>query len=258
MIGHSRIRSAVKAAGIHLGLSALVAVGVAAVVFGVWFPYPFRALSGGQHLFWIVIGVDVVCGPLLTCVLFNPAKSRRELTLDLSLIALVQLAALLYGLHSASLARPVIMAFETDRLVAVSAAEINTGDLPQALPDFRALSWTGPVLVGTRGPKDGDETLKSIDMSIQGVGPSARPGWWQSYETSRPVVQQRMKKLDVRRAKLPQDKQVTVDEAAKKTGLSVDQLYYLPLVSQKQLDTWIALLDAEGTIKGYAPIDGFE
>jgi len=57
---------------------------------------------------------------------------------------------------------------------------------------------------------------------------------------------------------LPQDKQVTVDEAAKKTGLPVDQLYYLPLVSQKQLDTWIALLDAEGTIKGYAPIDGFE
>ena len=257
MIGHSRIRSAVKAASIHLGLSALVAVGVAAVVLGVWFPHPFRALSGGQHLFWITVGVDVVCGPLLTSVLFNPAKSRRELTLDLSLVTLVQLAALLYGLHSISLARPVILAFETDRLVAVSAAEINASDLPQASPELRALSWTGPVLVGTRAPKDGDETLKSIDMSIQGLEPSARPGWWQSYDKSRPLVQQRIKPLGALRAKVPASGQTIIDDAAKKTGLPVDQLYYLPLVSQKQLDTWIALLDAQGTIRGYAPIDGF-
>ena len=93
---------------------------------------------------------------------------------------------------------------------------------------------------------------------MQGVEPSARPGWWQSYEKRRPGVQQRMKKRDALRAKLPSDKHVIIDEAAKKAGLPVDQLYYLPLVNQKQLDTRIALLDSEGTIKGYAPIDGFE
>jgi len=239
-------------------LSVLVAVGVAVVVLGLWFPYPFRALSGGQHLFWIIVGVDVVCGPLLTTVLFNPAKSRRELTLDLSLVALLQLAALLYGLHSVSLARPVIVAFEADRLVAVSAAEINAGDLQQALSEFQALSWTGPVLVGTRTPKDGEETMKSVDLSMQGLEPSARPGWWQNYEKSRPLVQQHLKKLDALQARLPQSKQAVIDEAAQKAGLPVDQLFYLPLVSKKQLDTWIALLDAQGTVKGYAPVDGFE
>ncbi|MGN8060764.1 TfpX/TfpZ family type IV pilin accessory protein [Ralstonia sp. 22111] len=258
LIDHARVRAAVKAAFIHLGLSLVVAALTAAVMFGLWFPYPYRELAGGQHLFWIVIGVDVVCGPLLTSVLFNPAKSRRELTLDLSLVALVQLAALLYGLHSVTLARPVILAFETDRLVTVSAAEINTADLPLAPAGFQALSWTGPVLIGTRTPKDGSETLKSIELSTLGIEPSARPGWWQPYEKSRPVVRQRMKRLDARRAKLPSEKQAIIDEAAKKTGLPVDQLYYLPLVSKKQLDTWIALLDAQGTIKGYAPIDGFE
>lgn len=258
MVDPVRVRAAAKAALIHLGLSLVIAVLTAVVMFGLWFPYPYRDLAGGQHLFWIVIGVDVVCGPLLTSVLFNPVKSRRELTLDLSLVALLQLAALLYGLHSVRLARPVVVAFETDRLVTVSAAEINPADLPQAPSEFRALSWTGPVLVGTRTPKDGSETLKSIELSTQGLEPSARPGWWQSYEKSRLVVQQRMKKLADRRAKLPLDKQAIVDEAAKKAGLPVDQLFYLPLVSQKQLDTWIALLDAQGTIKGYAPIDGFE
>jgi hypothetical protein len=57
---------------------------------------------------------------------------------------------------------------------------------------------------------------------------------------------------------LPQSKQAVIDEAAQKAGLPVDQLFYLPLVSKKQLDTWIALLDAQGTVKGYAPVDGFE
>ena len=258
MVSPVRVRAAVKAALIHLGLSVVVAALTATVMFGLWFPYPYRDLAGGQHLFLIVIGVDVVCGPLLTSMLFNPAKSRRELTLDLSLIALVQLAALLYGLHSVTLARPVILAFETDRLVIVSAAEINTADLPLAPPGFQALSWTGPVRVGTRTPKNADETLKSIHLSMQGIEPSGRPGWWQPYEKSRPVVQQRMKKLDARRARLPSEKQAVIDEAAKEAGLLVDQLYYLPLVSKKQLDTWIALLDAHGTVKGYAPIDGFE
>ncbi|MGN5352696.1 TfpX/TfpZ family type IV pilin accessory protein [Ralstonia sp. L16] len=239
-------------------MSALVALGAAALVLGLWFPYPFRALSGGQHLFWVMVGVDVVCGPLLTSVLFNPAKSRRELTLDLSLVALVQLAALAYGLYSVSLARPVVLAFEVDRLVAVSTAEVIADQLSQAPPGFQHLSWTGPVLLGTRTPTNGDEKLKSLDLSLQGNEPSARPGWWQSYEKSRPVIQQRMKKLDAWRAKLPWDKQAIIDEAAKKAGLPVDQLYYLPLVSKKQVDTWIALLDAQGTVKGYAPIDGFE
>lgn len=258
MIDPARARAAAKAALIHLGLSLVVAILTAAVIFGLWFAYPYRDLAGGQHLFWIVVGVDVVCGPLLTSVLFNPAKSRRELTLDLSLVALLQLAALVYGMHAVSLARPVVVAFEADRLVAVTAAEVNAADLPQAPHELQTLSWAGPVLVGTRIPKDGSEALKSIDLSTQGIEPSARPGWWQSYEKSRSLVQQRMKKLAALRAKLPASKQAVVDEAAKKAGLPIDQLHYLPLVSQKQLDTWIALLDAEGTIKGYAPIDGFE
>jgi len=258
MIDHVRVRAAIKAALIHLGLSLVVAALTAATMFGLWFPYPYRDLAGGQHLFWIVVGVDVVCGPLLTGVLFNPRKSRRELTLDVSLVALLQLAALLYGLHTVRLARPVIVAFEADRLVAVTVAEINSGELPQALPEYQTLSWTGPVLVGTRAPKDGQETLKSIELSTQGIEPSARPGWWQPYEKSRSDVQQRMKSLATRRAKLPADKQAIVDRAAKEVGLPVDQLYYLPLVSKKQLDTWIALLDSQGTIKGYAPVGGFD
>ena len=34
--------------------------------------------------------VDLVCGPLLTLVLYNPAKPKRELVMDLSLVVVLQ------------------------------------------------------------------------------------------------------------------------------------------------------------------------
>src|SRR5689334_16943960 len=76
MISSTRIRAASRAALVHLGLSALVGLATAAIVFGLWFPFPYRNLAGGQHLFLVLVGVDVVCGPLLTAILFNPLKSR--------------------------------------------------------------------------------------------------------------------------------------------------------------------------------------
>lgn len=257
MISSTRVHAAAKAAFIHLGISLLIGLLAAVAVFGIWFPYPYQALVGGLRLFLILLGVDMVCGPMLTAIVFNPSKSRRELTLDLTLIALVQLAALAYGLFSISQARPVVLAFETDRFVAVSAAQINSADLSQALPELRALSWTGPVLLGTRQPKDGHETLQSIDMSLQGIEPSARPGWWEPYEKNQSFATQQMKRLTDLRTRGNAEVKASVDAAVAKTKLALDTLYYLPLTSQKMLDGWIALLDAQGHIVGYAPVDGF-
>jgi hypothetical protein len=257
MFDSVRVRAAMRAMFVHLGLSVLVASLMAALVFGLWFPHPFRDLAGGSFLFWILIGVDIVCGPLLTGIVFDPKKSRKELALDLSLIALIQLGALIYGAHSISQARPVVLAFETDRFVAVSASQIDSTELPRAAPQWQSLSWGGPILLGTRMSRDGLETLKSIEMSLRGIEPSARPDWWQSYDKSQPLAIQRMKSLSVMRTSQPPEVQATIDAAAQKTGLPINQIHYLPLVSQKHLDNWIALLDHQANIVGYAPIGGF-
>ena len=246
-----------RASGIHAAISLVLAAAVGALVFGVWFAYPYRDLAGGQHLFWIIVGVDVVCGPLLTLVLFNPRKSRRELTLDLSLVALIQLGALVYGLYSLSLARPVVLAFEVDRFVAVAPADIDRNDLPHALPAYQRLSWTGPVLVGTRLPKDGPEMLASVELSLRGIEPSARPSWWQPYDQSVPDIRQRMKAVTSLRGKLSPSALQALDASVKKSGIALERLHYLPMTSAKKLDDWVVLLDDNAQIVGYAPVDGF-
>lgn len=251
MIHRTRIHAATKAALVHLGISLLIGLLAAAVVFGLWFPYPYRELAGGLQLFWVLMVVNVVSGPLLTACVFNPTKSRRELTLDLSLIALLQIAALVYGLYSISLARPVALVFEADRMVVVSAASI--------FPDEeKSLSWAGPVLLGTREPKDGQEMLKSIELSVQGLEPSARPGWWQAYAISVPLVQKKMQGLENFRSRLSPDNQRVLDAAVQKTHRPAAQLYILPLTVQKNLDGWIVLLDEKAQIVGFAPLGGFD
>jgi len=253
----SRLAAAAKASAIHFAICVLVAAAAAATLFLFWFPGPFRTLSGGQFLFWVIVGVDVVCGPLLTAVLFNPTKSRRELTLDLCLVVLIQLAALGYGVHSISLARPVVLAFEVDRFTAVSYAEVDIDNLEQAPEPWRAMPWSGPRLLGIREARDHEEYLRSVDLSLQGQEPSARPGWWVDYEDSRPKVKERMKKLADLRSRQRAPAQEKLDRALEKIGKAADELYYLPLVSEKEKDTWTVLLDAQANIVGYAPVDGF-
>jgi len=256
-MSNPRFVAAAKASAIHFSISLAVAAIVALLIFQFWFPSPFGELSGGKHLFWIAVGVDVVCGPLLTAVLFSPSKTRRALTVDFSLIALTQLVALAYGIYSIALARPVILAFEVDRFVVVSHAQVDVQHLEQAQEKWRALSWNGPVLVGTREPKDSKESEQSLNWSLQGMEPSQRPGWWQDYEKNHSQVKEKMEKLSQLHKRLPNDQQMAVDKVLSRLGSSSDTLYYLPLTSPTTENTWIVLLNEQAEIIDYAPADGF-
>lgn len=253
----TRLKSAVHAMCFHFLGSALVALCVATVVFFVWYPWPFYEIVRGRELFWLIIGVDVVCGPLLTAVLWNPKKPRREMVLDLGLVVLIQLSALGYGLHVIAEARPIRLVYEVDRFRLVSASEINIEELPLAPEHLQKIPWGGPTLIGTRQSRSGEETLRSIELSLAGQEPSLRPGWWQSYENNRSEVMQRMKPLSALRAVRSAPEQVQIDLAVTKVGLPIGEVDYLPLVSKKSLDDWVVLLDKRADIVGYAPVGGF-
>jgi hypothetical protein len=101
---------------VHLGISPCHCGLAAWLVFAVWYPYPYREISGGRELFLMVVTVDVILGPLLTLAVFNMSKNPiKTLRLDLTVIGLFQLAALVYGLWTVFVVRPVHLAFEMDR-----------------------------------------------------------------------------------------------------------------------------------------------
>lgn len=252
-----RIRAAANAAFIHLLCSMGIAVLAAILVFAVWYPYPYRELSGGRELFLLVMAVDVVCGPLLTAVLFNPAKPRAELVRDLALVVAIQLAALAYGLYSVALARPVHLVFEVDRMRAVTVADVQPADLAKANAPWNTLPWTGPTVIGARGPKDLAEKNEDLDLSLQGNERSQRPHWWQDFALSRDAALARAKPVSLLRGKHPLQAEL-IDQAIRDSGHAEAALKWLPLTSSRSLD-WVVLIDGKTAIPvAYLPLDGFE
>jgi hypothetical protein len=251
----SRYKAATKAAATHFLLSVCVAFIAATLVFGLWFPAAYRDMAGGTELFLLIVVVDIVCGPLLTLVLFNPRKSKRELFLDLGLVALVQLAALLYGLWTLWDVRPLYLPHEFDRFKVVSLNDLRGADtsaLPEAMrPGF----FKGPLQVGLREPKDTEEKNKVLFAALSGGADyGERPDFFVPFDAAaakKTVLRSKaVKDFLVRH---PQQK-AQMEKIAASLNQSVDQLRYLPIRARKN---WIAVLTPDGQIADFVPGDGF-
>lgn len=155
-----------QAAGIHLVLSAAIGVAALFVLLRVWYPPPLFSAEGGDDLLFILIAVDVVIGPLITLIIFKADKP--SLRFDLSVIALIQACALVYGVHVMFVARPVYIALVIDQFETVRANDIETADLAQARPEFRSNPLAGPIFVGIDMPKDKAEIAYLVAEARKG------------------------------------------------------------------------------------------
>lgn len=245
-------RRRARAAGIHLLISGGIAALAAALVFGLWFPGIYRRVAGGQDLFMLVTSVDMVLGPLLTFAVFNLKKGWPHLKRDLAVIGLIQLAALVYGLHTVYIARPVAMIFEVDRFRVISAVDVHMPELSLAPEGYRELPLTGPWLLGAR-PVRPEENTDAVLLGVAGVDVGQRPRFWQPYELSRAAAVARSRSVQLLIDKYPAEKQ-RIEAVATAGGSSLAEARFLPLVARGD---WIVLLSAKGDVKGYVPVDGF-
>ncbi|MES2945714.1 MAG: pilus assembly protein [Pseudomonadota bacterium] len=255
MILSTRLLPAVRAAGIHFLCSLIVASFAAALVFGLWYPYPYTKLSGGRELFLLVVSVDVICGPILTLVLFNPKKPKNELLRDLGLVALIQLGALGYGLQTVWQVRPLFLVQEVDRFKVIARPAVD-GVLLASLPAALQPGWTsGPITVAIREPKDGEERKTVMFESVAGGRDYAeRPNFYLPYEGKDALKSLKAAKpLSVFLKRRP-DQQAAAEKLAIDKKIDLTPLLYLPVVGRQD---WIAVLDKQGQIQGFLQGDGF-
>jgi hypothetical protein len=170
-----------RAAAIHLSLSAAIGGALLALILLLWYPGAWFESMGGKELILLLVGVDIVLGPLLTWIIFRAGKPG--LKFDLAVIAAVQTGALLYGLHTVFIARPVYMVLVADQFRAVTAVELDEAQLAR-LPhaEFRELPLTGPRVAGTFLPTDKAERENLLLMSVaRGIDLQQLPQYWQPY-----------------------------------------------------------------------------
>lgn len=121
-------QSKLKAFVIHLALSALVIGLFMLVVTQIWYPGALFKLENVWQGLQILIPVDAILGPLLTLILFVPSK--KNLKLDLSIIAFLQIAALVYGGWTIYSQRPAVIAFVVDRFEVFTVSEKFVEQIP--------------------------------------------------------------------------------------------------------------------------------
>lgn len=251
----NKVKDRLGASGIHLGISLCVAVFAAALVFGLWYPYPYGEISGGRELFFLVVAVDVIMGPLITLAIFNRAKPRRELLIDFTVVGLLQLAALGYGLWTVFAARPVHLVFEYSRMTVVHAIDVDADLLAKAPTSLQKFPVTGPTVIALRPFKNPAEQFDATMAAFEGFPLAARSDLWQAYEPVRADVLKEAKPVAELRARFS-NQAAQIDRAIAATGKPVTDLRYLPLLSRKT--AWTVLLDTTTAEPlGYLPLDSF-
>ncbi len=115
---------------IHLGISLVIFAVLAALVVFVWYPDFFFASDGGWQGIRIIVLVDLVLGPMLTLVVFNRKKSRRELTRDLSIIGTFQAVCLTAGVYVVYMERPLALVHADGYFMSMSAGDYREAGVP--------------------------------------------------------------------------------------------------------------------------------
>lgn len=240
----SRWQAKLRAALIHLAGSLVVAALVAVLVFSIWYPGAYRDLAGGAALFVILVGVDVVLGPVLTFVVFDAAKRRPELLRDLGVVLTLQVCALGYGIWAMAQARPTHLVWEMDQFRVVRANDIVPGELSQAPPGLGRTPWTGPDLVGVSRPPPA-EMPEAVFREMEGQPLAAMPRYWTPFDAARSSVLRRGRPLSALVFPDPGDSLRVERAMARLAHPQKDELRGVPLVAARR--PGVVFVDAAGT-----------
>ena len=227
-----------KAAGIHLLLSIAIVGTIVLFMLLAWYPWPLFGVAGGGRLIFILAAVDVTIGPLITLIIFKVGK--KSLRFDLTVIALLQIAAIGYGIHTVYLARPVYMVFTLDRFDVVMAKDLDPKDLAVTThPAFRRVPLGRPRFIGVQEPTDLATRNRLLDSALQGKDIQLFPQYYVDYSTMTALALARAKPLKIlrdRNAKM-------IDAFLSSEKMQEAQVKFLPLRGPK-LDGAV-LLDAQ-------------
>lgn len=213
----------------HLSVSAGVALVALAMVYAVWYPSPMADAQGVSRLLLILIAVDVALGPLITTIIWSPAKGAW-LRFDLLVVALVQTLALLYGLQAIYGGRPAYLVFNVDRFDVTAYQEVNAASHARAAPEFQRTFW-GYRTVSSRLPEDQAEREDLMFSSAGGGADLPQlPHRFLPLEAERATMLAKLHPL--RELKIAND----LDDAQwaaliESFGKSEEQLGYLPMAA---------------------------
>lgn len=231
---------------IHLAISATVVGAVLALIFIVWYPDPFFAAQGAWRVVRVLVFVDLVVGPLLTLILYRPGK--WGVRFDLTVIAIIQLAALAYGVSVVYKERPYFMVFAVDRFELVAESQVDV-----SLVDYDATGPKGwqPLKVFAPIPPEGPERQKLLEEVLFGGAPDIelRPERYIAFEDAVPEIRRRAEPVAALANEYPE---LEAELASLSATYGENALGFLPLKGKVQDLAVVFELESAELVKGFA------
>lgn len=238
----------------HFFISFLLVSTVLLLVIYFWYPGIHSENEDFLTIVVLLVIVDITLGPLMTAIIFK--QNFKELKIDLAVIVFIQLSALIYGVHTLFMGRPVFMVFNVDRITAVAVNDIPEGELEKAAEGFESFPLTGPRLIGALLPNNSNERLKLFDQAITGrVDYHQLPEYYVVYDKVRSQVKDKLKSVQELKQKSGEAKSM-LDAALADLQLTEEQVGYIPVIVRS--NDYIALLQRQNAeVVKYLPIDGW-
>ena len=233
----------VQAFLIHLTFSMIVAACALVLVFFVWYPAPLAEAFGVTHIFLLVLGIDVVVGPLLTLLVYKVGK--KTLKFDLTAILTLQFLMLGYGMHTVAIGRPAWFVFNYDQFYAVRAADITDQNRQGASAEFHAIPLWGPQWAAVNLPEDKKQRTQIISDTLNsGSSLFGSPKLYVPLANKLSKIQERAQPISLLKDTYSIEKMKII---LSKTPTATT---WLPLWTDRQ--SLIVLLDTEGQVVSIA------
>jgi hypothetical protein len=215
-----------KAFSLHaLGSATALLVVLGALYLG-WYRWPGWYLTGARRVAGVMIGVDVVLGPLLTLVVANQLKPVRELVRDIAIIVTVQMIALVYGTATLWQGRPLYYAFSVDRLQLVQASDLDATEIglsrtqnPRFTPRWYSLPrWTWAPL-----PDDAKVREQILQAAVfGGTDVIQMPRFFKAWDSGLAELRKQLKPVD-KQMLFSKAQKATLKERMSRGGFAPDQ-----------------------------------
>ena len=137
-----------KATSVHLMISVLVFIVFLYFILFEWYPEPFFTAQGGWQGIRLMAYVDLVLGPSLTLIVYNHLKPRKYIIFDISVIMVVQIAALILGGYTVYSQRPIALVYWGNAFYTVTNDDYHKQGIET--PDFSQYSHYIPPLIYSR------------------------------------------------------------------------------------------------------------
>jgi hypothetical protein len=235
-----------RAATLHFLISLAIFLALVIFLLLIWYPSPYFTASGGWHGLRLVAMVDLVLGPLLTLFVWNPGKSRRELILDMSLIAAIQVSVLIWGVIQIYQQRPVAVVFWDNSFYTVPAAAVSAEDLESISELPRSVR--GPHFAFVPRPRSPWEHQSMLRAVIEdGIPPHEQVGRYQPMQEN--FAEIGSAGIDIHEIV---ETNASMNRALRKTlsnlSASMEDFLYIPLVSRYR--NIILIFDHSGNLRG--------